>query len=142
MYDRIEELTFYGRADGTSDIVEIDECIIGKKRKYNRGAPTKGKWVFGIIERGTRKTYFKPVTKRSKDVLLPIIKERIKVGATIFHDDWAVYRNLDQHGYDHDVVVHQREFVSETGACTNTVEGNSVNISILIALIIIIHISQ
>ena len=45
-----------GEADGS--IVEMDESLFGKKSKYNRGARTKKHWVFGLMERGSRKTLF------------------------------------------------------------------------------------
>ena len=80
-------------------------------------------WIFVMVERGTRKTYFAPVANRSTNTLLPIIKDRIKIGTQIYHDDWAVYRNLHEDGFLHDTVVHTKEFVSKTGACTNTIEG-------------------
>ena len=123
MFSKMEALAFTGESDGVSDIIEIDESIFGKKRKNNRGTPHTREWIFGIVQRKSRKTYFVPVTGRSKDDLLPIISNKIKPGATIFHDDWAAYRELQELGYKHDVVVHTKEFVSKSGACTNTIEG-------------------
>ena len=109
--------------EGNTDIVELDESLFGKKRKYNRGAPTKRIWIFGLVERATRKTVFVPVNDRKKETLIPIIQKHVRRGSKIFHDDWAAYAKLEQHGYVHDTVVHAREFVSPTGVCTNTIEG-------------------
>ena len=109
--------------EGGGEIIEIDESIFGKKRKYNRGSIHSRKWVFGIAQRGTRKTYFTPVTDRSKETLTKIIVERVEKEAVIYHDDWAAYRDLDELGYQHGIVVHTREFVSAKGVCTNTIEG-------------------
>ena len=119
----MEEITFEGSVDGNSEIVEIDESIFGKKRKDSRGRQTKRIWVFGIAERSTKKTCFIPVENRTKETLLPIIQSKVSVDAMIFHDDWPVYRNLEDIGYRHDTVIHKKEFVSKSGVCTNSIEG-------------------
>lgn len=119
-----ETIIMDGEVDGTVQIVEIDESLLGKKQKYHRGRRSQRQWVFGLVERNTNKTYFVPVQDRSKETLIPIIKRIVKHGSTIYHDDWAAYRELDTEGYQHDTVVHKREFVSKSGACTNTIEGN------------------
>lgn len=120
----IDNITFKGTVDGNSEIVEIDESIFGKKQKYQRGHTTKRQWVFGMAERSTRKTYFIPVENRTKETLLPIIQNKVKTETMIFHDDWPVYRNLEDVGYKHDTVVHKNEFVSKSGVCTNSIEGS------------------
>jgi transposase len=125
IYSKIEAIKFDGESDGIHDTIEIDESVFGKKRKYNRGTPFNRQWVFGIVQRSSRKTYFVPVESRSKEVLLTIIKNRIEKGAIIHHDDWSAYRNLSQSDYKDDVVVHTREFKSASGACTNTIEGKN-----------------
>ena len=38
----------------------------------------------------------------------------------IYSDDWSVYRNLEDIGYEHEIVNHSVEFVNENGAHTNT----------------------
>ena len=115
------------KMDGTIETglneYEFDESCFGKKRKYNRGSITNKVWVFGILQRGTRKTSFVIVKKRDRETLLPIIKSKVCVGATIYTDDWKAYSSLEEHGYKHDVVIHKKSFVSETGACTNGIEG-------------------
>lgn len=105
-------------------IVEIDESKFGKKRKGNKGKAFKRYWVFGMAERETRKTHFRLVERRDRDTLLPIIHEHVANGATIYHDDWASYDTLGDEGFNHGVVVHQYEFKSIEGVCTNTIEGN------------------
>lgn len=110
-------------ADVENQIIEIDESVFGKKRKYNVGRATRQAWVFGLIQRGTRKVAFRIVEARSKEVLLPLIEEYVEKGATIYHDDWASYKKLEEIGYHHGTVVHKNEFVSQEGVCTNTIEG-------------------
>ncbi|GFY19917.1 mitotic-spindle organizing protein 2A [Trichonephila clavipes] len=77
---------------GVNVIVEIDESKFGKM-KYGKGKPVDGKWVFGGIERGTNRCFFRVVERRTKEELLCVIKE------------WVLPGNPD------------------TGAHTNSIEG-------------------
>ena len=111
------------RIGGVGAIVEIDESKFGK-RKYNRGKRVDGRWVFGGIERGSKKTFFRVVENRGKEVLLAIIKEFVQPGTTIISDCWKSYDCLEDEGFHHLTVSHSLEFKhSETGAHTNTIEG-------------------
>ena len=54
------------------------------------------------------------VPDRTRVTLTPIIQDLILPGSQIMSDGWAAYAQIDQiqHGvYEHDVVVHQRNFV-------------------------------
>ena len=121
--DIIQTTVMEGNVEGLSQIVEIDESLFGKKQKYNKGRPTKKQWVFGLVEHNTRKTFFIPVDDRKRVTLLPIIKEHVKEGTHIYHDDYSVYHDLHESSYSHEIVVHKNEFVSPSGVCTNTIEG-------------------
>ena len=59
--------------------------------------------------------------------------KHVPVTSTIYHDDWPSYRKLHDFGYKHGVVNHKREFVSEDGVCTSTIEGIWGNTKQLIA---------
>lgn len=106
-----------------TSIVEIDESAFGKRAKYHRGRHCKKIWVFGMVERQTRKLSLHVVQDRRKDTLMPILDKHVKKRAKIYHDDWASYRDLKSYGYEHGTVNHTREFVSSEGVCTNTIEG-------------------
>ncbi|KAJ8937695.1 hypothetical protein NQ314_011751, partial [Rhamnusium bicolor] len=67
---------------GPNKIVEIDEAKIGK-RKYNRGRYLEGQWVFGAIERGTKRFFHEAIEQRNTETLLGIIKQRILSGTTV-----------------------------------------------------------
>ena len=75
---------------GDGKVVEIDESKFGK-RKYNRGRSVDGHWVFGGIERGTSKSFMVIVPDRTKDTLLPIVRQYIRAGTTIISDQWRSY---------------------------------------------------
>ena len=119
LYDIVDDMQF----DKSNDVIEIDESLFGKKRKNNKGSDTKRLWIFGMIQRGTRKSYFVPVELRNKETLIPIIKSKVKCGSTIYHDDWPAYRTLSDEGYKTGVINHSKEFVSKKGVSTNTIEG-------------------
>lgn len=108
---------------GPGKIVEIDESLFGKM-KYGRGRPVNGKWVFGGVERGSSKCFFRVVPDRSKETLFPIIRDWVLPGTTIISDCWAAYKCLEDEGFQHLSVNHSLTFVDpETGAHTNAIEG-------------------
>lgn len=49
---------------GPGEVVEIDESKFGK-RKYHRGKQVEGVWVFGGIERSSKRCFMQYVTDRS-----------------------------------------------------------------------------
>ena len=52
---------------GTFNIIETDESRFGR-RKYNRGHHVGGVWVFGGVERRTKKIFLISVEKRNKNI--------------------------------------------------------------------------
>ena len=62
-----------GPIGGPGKIVEVDESKFGK-RKYNRGRRVEGQWVFGGIERGSKRCFVVTVGDRSAATLIPLIK--------------------------------------------------------------------
>lgn len=63
---------------GPGKIVKIDETHIAR-RKYNRGQPLRNEvqhlWVFGGIERGSKKCFIVRVHSRAKEKLILLIKQ-------------------------------------------------------------------
>ncbi|CAC5389964.1 unnamed protein product [Mytilus coruscus] len=106
-------------ASNNEHIIEIDENLFGKKRKYHRGTGKQDTWVFGLVEKGSRKVILKIVEKRNRSTLLPIIKENVAVGAHINSDCWAAYNTLGKEGFVHKTVNHSKEFRASDGTCTN-----------------------
>ena len=104
-------------------VTELDESMFGKKTKNNRGKKYTKSWVFGMVDRGRRNVVLQIVAKRDTQTLLPLILKHIPKSTKVYHDDWAVYRNLHRHGYEHKVVVHTKQFKAKDGTHTNTIEG-------------------
>ena len=80
-------------------------------------------WMLGGVDRVTKKVFVRIVDDRTRDTLLLIIQDNIEIGSTNYSDTFRVYFTLSQLGYQHQIVNHSREFVSEDGVCTNTIES-------------------
>lgn len=79
---------------GCGKTVEIGESKFGS----NRAKRVSGRWVFGGIERGSRKCFLKVVDERSKSTLLEIIKENVLPDTVIISDCWESYNCLADEG--------------------------------------------
>ncbi|XP_072178997.1 uncharacterized protein [Diadema setosum] len=108
---------------GPGTIVEIDESKFGK-RKFNKGRRVDGSLIFGGIERDNpQRCFMVRVADRTADTLIPLIREYIRPGTKILSDCWRPYDRLQSEGFTHETVNHSIEFVSETGAHTQTIES-------------------
>lgn len=119
--------------EAVGDIVEIDECGIGGE-SYNKHESKKVKnedgntistkaCVVGIRARGGN-VVAKVVADRSKESLLPVVYENLKINSevTVMTDEYSVYNDLSSY-YRHFTVNHSaKEFVNEM-AHTNGVEN-------------------
>jgi len=105
---------------GYNKIVEIDESLFFK-RKYNRGRYNGVQWVFGMIERGSKKCILIPVHDRSRQTLLTIINDYILPGTLILSDKWKSYNTIGNDGkYLHESVNHSVNFVSPDNPIVHT----------------------
>ena len=59
---------------GPNKTVEIDGNKFGR-RKYHRGHPVKGQWVFGGVVSESGKTFLVPVPDRIADTLKTVIDD-------------------------------------------------------------------
>jgi transposase-like protein len=66
------------RIGGEGKIIEIDESLFARV-KHNRGKALKRKqiWVFGMLERDSRKCIFYVVEDRKAGTLLPLIRKHV-----------------------------------------------------------------
>ena len=75
---------------GVGKTVEIDETLI-VKRKYERGRILSQTWLFGAIERDSKKCVIIPLvepcsTKSDSATLIPLIKKYILPGSVIIYN--------------------------------------------------------
>ncbi|PSN35446.1 hypothetical protein C0J52_06616 [Blattella germanica] len=105
---------------GPGCVVQVDESVV-TRRKYNRGRLVK---VVGIYDTSLRRGIVLFVSRRGRQTLVPLIRDYVLPGTTIYTDGWSGYTGLNRAGYTHMVVNHKDHFVDPTtGACTNAVEG-------------------
>ncbi|EZA61656.1 hypothetical protein X777_11254 [Ooceraea biroi] len=107
---------------GEGETVEIDEAKVGKG-KYNKGRIVEEQWIFGGIERSSKRLFIEPVPDQSADTLLTAIKKWIKPGTTIISDCWKSYKCLANEDYIHLTINHKMNFVDpDSGAHTQNIE--------------------
>lgn len=92
---------------GPGIIVEIDESKFGKR--LSEGGVEGGIWVFGGIERVTKKKFVVPVEERDAATVVPLIQKFIRPGTIIYSDCWEDYDTLENLGYYHKTV--EEDFV-------------------------------
>ena len=106
---------------GEGDIVEIDECQIGR-RKHHRGRAPNAVWIIGGIVRSSNQTslFIERVRKRNASTLSEVITRRVNRNSTIITDGWRGYRNLNSLGFRHQVVNHSVNFVNPEDSAIHT----------------------
>uniref|UniRef100_A0A0L8I7B7 ISXO2-like transposase domain-containing protein n=1 Tax=Octopus bimaculoides TaxID=37653 RepID=A0A0L8I7B7_OCTBM len=106
--------------------VEIDETVL-VRRKYNRGRLVKTIWLFGGIERESKKKFLIPLSsecgegeRRNAATLIPIIRRPIRQGSIIYSDCWGAYSSLQNLGYTHFKINHSENFVDPANPLIHT----------------------
>ena len=110
---------------GPNTIVEVDESkLFRAKHNRGRGLRVQRDWIFGMIERGTRRVWMETVDNRDHATLANIICAHVADGTHILSDGWMAYRALanDQvyPQYTHSWVNHKRHFVDPNDPTIHT----------------------
>lgn len=108
---------------GAHMYVQIDESICSK-RKYGVGRilVNQDLWIVGGIDEAGN-IFMEITERRNKQTLADIITRNVEPGSIIQTDGWAAYRGIERYNYVHEVVIHDRNFVSESGVHTNRIES-------------------
>lgn len=93
--------------DGLRGRVEVDEAYIGAPEEGLLGRKHDNKTIIAIAAEEDGKKVGRIRMKRIPDVsrivLHGFIRESVEPGSTIHTDGWQAYRELEQHGYRHEV---------------------------------------
>ena len=119
MGHRIRLALHEGSFEKLAGEVEVDETFIGgkarnmhiaeRKRRIHGRGPTDKTIVLGMLERGGR-VVAGVMPRRTKKVLQPEVKARVKAGSTLYSDELASYNGLDKL-YAHKVINHAVQYV-------------------------------
>lgn len=123
----VKELSQSRLLGSDTDIVEIDEAQIGR-RKAHKGRKRKEVWVFGAVIRGTyhRQSFMKIVKNRKKETLQRVTERAINKNVKLLvSDSLASYEGLKDAGYNHKMVNHSKNYISpeDKEVHTQTIES-------------------
>lgn len=110
---------------GPGSFVEIDETIVGGSVSgKGQGYMGNKTIVVGMLERDGE-LITQVVTRRHKAAMHGLILDNVLPGSTICTDEMGGYKDIDQSGYRHLKVNHNRGqyACSKTGAGVNALEG-------------------
>jgi hypothetical protein len=125
---RLLNIKFVGRIKHQDWIfggIERPYKVIKKETPVENESILSSVYMYDMTCRIKPKCFMERVANRSEEVLINIIRRKVRPGTIIVSDCWKAYTNLEQYGYIHYTVNHSKNFVNPlTGACTNTIEGS------------------
>ncbi len=109
---------------GEGEIVQIDETMIGGKRKGKRGRGAEGKTVvLGMME-PDGEVIAKVIPNVRRNTLHPMIEQHVEPGSEIETDELTSYRGIAAKGYEHRTIEHGAgEYVGKDGTTVNAIEN-------------------
>jgi len=106
---KLRMLTVLSTRNKLNGRVEVDETLLGGKRKGKRGRGAEGKVLVAIaveiFEKGTGRVRLSRIPNATMNNLKKFIENNIELGAELITDGWKSYRNIE--GYKHTVVENK-----------------------------------
>ena len=106
--------------------VELDESYFGGRRvRGRRGRGAFGKTIVFGIKKRKGKVYTQVIKNCSQKAILPLIREKVGKGSTLYTDGFKTYDSLVHMGYKkHYRVYHgKNEFAKKEGKIKNHING-------------------
>ena len=106
--------------------IEFDESYFGAKRiRGLRGRGSSGKTIVFGLKKRKGKVYTQVVKNCSRDILVPLIQQKINKSATLFTDGFKSYDSLVNIGYKRHYRVHhgKNEFAKKEKNTRNHING-------------------
>ena len=109
---------------GSGSFVEIDETIVGGSVSGKGNGYMGNKTVVvGLLERGGE-LMTGVITRRTKVAMHALINANVLPGTTVCTDEMGGYKDIDQNGFRHLKVNHNRgQYACKNGGCVNGLEG-------------------
>lgn len=107
--------------DSTNDMfagdIEIDETYVhantfkrsSARRRYGYDARRTGTIIFGMVNRQTGHVKVWHVLNTNFKTFLPLIRENVQYGSTIYTDGYRAYMHLPKHGYNRKATDHGKQ---------------------------------
>ncbi|VDL94515.1 unnamed protein product [Schistocephalus solidus] len=104
--------------------VQVDETMVAKWKKNNKGRLGRQYWVVGMNDTSIRKAVFEHVNNRSWPAFKTAITKWVAKESVVVTDEWKAYSRLPEEGYKRLLVNHSKYFVNpQTGVHTNAIEA-------------------
>ena len=88
--------------------IEVDESYFGGRRKGKRGRGAGNKVpVFGLLKRNGN-VYACIIPNARAEILIPIIREKVKPDSIVYTDSFRSYNALDVSEFTHYVLITQK----------------------------------
>jgi transposase-like protein len=108
---------------GDNSDVEVDETYVGGPRRGKRGRGAANKTpVVGAVERGGR-VKAKVVPNTQAKTVLPFVYETVSRAAIVHTDEYQIYDDLVNRGYEHYRVPHGEGVFVIDNTYTNSIDG-------------------
>jgi len=104
---KFRRIMVFSDREKLSGMIEVDETLLGGKKRGKRGRGAEGKVLVAIAlevkKYGTGRVRLSLISDASRKSLNPFIKEQIDKNSIITTDGWSGYVDIKKMGYAHEI---------------------------------------